>query len=224
VRRGQLSAARARGCVTADQLARETGASTVCGSCRPLLAELAEAPALAAPVPGRPSLLIASLAALTLGIAFLALNPLPFAESVQTGWAVDLLWRDGSWKKLTGFTLLGITAMGLSFSLRKRISRFKLGEFGYWRSVHAILGALTLAVLVTHTGFRLGHNLNFILMTNFLALALAGALAGSVTAAEQRLSRRNARRLRALWTSLHVVLFWPLPVLIFFHVLTAYYF
>jgi len=44
-----------------------------------------------------------------------------------------------------------------------------------------------IVALVTHTGFRLGQNLNFILMANFLALALAGALAGAVTALERRL-------------------------------------
>jgi nitrite reductase (NADH) large subunit len=108
--------------------------------------------------------------------------------------------------------------------LRKRIKRFTFGEFGHWRAVHAVLGALTLVVLVSHTGFRLGHNFNFVLMTNFLALALMGALAGAITALERRLQPASAKRLRAFWTGTHVAMAWPLPVLIFFHVLMAYYF
>jgi nitrite reductase (NADH) large subunit len=83
---------------------------------------------------------------------------------------------------------------------------------------------LTLVVLVSHTGFRLGQNLNFVLMTNFLAISLVGALAGGVTALERRLSGPAARRLRSVWTGAHVALTWPLPVLIAFHILAAYYF
>jgi nitrite reductase (NADH) large subunit len=81
-----------------------------------------------------------------------------------------------------------------------------------------------LVALVTHTGFRLGQNLNFILMTNFLALALVGALAGGVNALEARLAGPSARRVRAVWTGAHIALVWPLPVLIAVHVIAAYWF
>ncbi|MCI0535485.1 MAG: FAD-dependent oxidoreductase [Verrucomicrobiales bacterium] len=224
VRRGQLSAARAKGCATVDQLARATGASTVCGSCKPLLAELLGAPAVAARAAGRRWLLLASFAALAFVFLIFALRPVPLAETVQGGWKIDLLWRDGFMKRVTGFTLLGVTLISLLLSARKRVKRFNFGEFGLWRALHAGLGALTLVVLVTHTGFRLGHNLNFVLMANFLALALAGALTGGVTALERQLSPRNARRWRACWTGLHILLFWPFPVLVLFHALAAFYF
>jgi nitrite reductase (NADH) large subunit len=225
VNRGQLSAACADGCATVEQLARRTGASTVCGSCKPLLADLVGLPAQAVRVAGLKPLAIAAVVAIALVLAILFATPVPFANSVQLGLRkLDALWRETFWKQTTGFTLLGLALISLLLSLRKRIKRFTWGEFGHWRAVHAALGTVTLVVLVSHTGFRLGHNFNFVLMTNFLALALVGALTGGVTALERRLSGRAAKRLRSFWTGAHVAMAWPLPALVFVHVLMAYYF
>lgn len=225
VRRGVLSAACAEGCVTVEQLARRTGASTVCGSCKPLLAQLVGAPAWLNDVPGLKPLAGACAAALLLALAFFLVPPIAFADSVQSKLhQIDVLWRDGFWKQASGFTLVGLVVISLGLSLRKRIKRFTLGEFGHWRAVHAVLGTISLVALVTHTGFRLGNNFNFVLMLNFVALALVGALAGAITAAERRLSPAAAKRLRSFWTGTHIALAWPLPVLVGLHVVIAYYF
>lgn len=125
---------------------------------------------------------------------------------------------------MTGFTLVGVSLIGMALSLRKRIRRFSLGDFGHWRAVHGALGAETLMVLVTHTGLHLGANLNLLLMLNFLAVALTGALAGVVTALENRLQGVAAVWLRRSWTLLHILLVWPLPVLIFFHAFASYHY
>lgn len=225
VRRGALTAACAEGCVTVEQLARRTGASTVCGSCKPLLAEFLGAPAWLTPVAGLKLLAAASGAALLLTLTIFFAVPVPFAESVQAGLRkLDFLWREETWKQVTGFSLIGLALVSLLLSLRKRIKKFSWGEFGHWRAVHAVLGTLTLLALVSHTGFRLGHNFNFVLMTDFLVLALVGALAGVVTALERRLTAQSAKRLRSFWTGTHIAMAWPLPVLVAVHVLTAYYF
>lgn len=225
VRRGTLSAACARGCATVEQLAQATGASTVCGSCKPLLAQLAGVPVVAGPLPGVKWLLAGAGLALVIVAGIVLLPRVELADTVQGGWRLDSLWRDSFSRKVTGFTLLGLAVVSLLLSARKRLPRFSWGEVGVWRAVHAALGTLSLLALVTHTGFRLGQNLNFVLMLNFLALALLGALAGGVTALEHRLAGGPAaRRIRALWTGAHVALAWPLPVLVGFHVLSAYYF
>lgn len=225
VRRGQLTRACAAGCATVEQLTRQTGAASVCGSCRPLLAEFVGAPALLQPVAGLKLLGAACGAALLLALVMLWAAPIPFAASVQAGlWRWDLLWRDDFWKQVTGYTLVGLALVSLLLSLRKRIRRFTWGEFGHWRAVHAALGTITLVALVSHTGFRLGQHFNFVLMLNFLALALVGALAGAVTVWERRLSPVGAKRLRAFWTGTHIAMAWPLPVLVVIHVLMAYYF
>lgn len=224
IRRGVLSAACASGCKTVEQLADKTKASTVCGSCKPLLAELVGQQGAFAPVRGNGLLITVAVLALLLVTAIVLLKPIAFSQTVQTHTLADRLWTDTFTRQVTGFVVLGISVASLVFSLRKRIKRFTLGGFGWWRAAHATIGVLTLVALVTHTGFRMGQNLNRVLMFNFLALALLGALAGAVTALENRLDGPAARRLRAIWTWSHILLVWPLPVLLVFHVLASYYF
>lgn len=224
VRRSVLGQAMARGCTTVESLARCTGASTVCGSCKPLLAELVGAPVVVTAAKGWRPLLAASAFALLAALAIAWFKPLPVAGSVQGGWQLADFWHDGFLKQVTGWTLFGLCVVSLLLSLRKRLRWFTLGDFGWWRAAHGVVGVLTLLALISHTGFRLGHHLNFVLMTNFLALALLGALAGGVTALEAKLTGAAARRLRAVWTGAHTVLFWPLPALVLFHMLAVYRF
>ena len=225
VKLGEIHAACATGCATVEQLARRTGASSVCGSCKPLLAELLGAPATLRRVPGLKALLVVSATALVVALMVAFVQPIPFSDSVQGTWrGIDALWREPFWKQASGFTILGLALISLVFSLRKRIRTFAVGEFGHWRAVHATLGMLTLVALVSHTGFRLGQNFNFVLMLNFLALALVGGLAGLVTALERRLSAASGKRLRTFWNGAHVAMAWPLLALVLFHVQMAYYF
>jgi nitrite reductase (NADH) large subunit len=224
VRRAALTSACANGCSTVEQLARATGASTVCGSCLPWLAQLVGAPAVRMVLPGVNWLLRASIAAFVLALVIWLMRPIPVSETVQQRVRLETLWFGSLAKQITGFTLLGLTLLSLLLSLRKRFKRFTLGEVGHWRAIHAGLGVFTLLALVAHTGFRLGENLNFILMTNFLVLTLVGACAGAVNALEARLDGPAARRLRAVWTWGHVGLTWPLPMLVLAHVLVSYLF
>ncbi|MGH8678372.1 MAG: (2Fe-2S)-binding protein, partial [Burkholderiales bacterium] len=225
VTRGQLGSALATGCASAEALAAATGASTVCGSCRPLLAELAGG-ATAAREPARAwrPLLRLAVFALVVALAVLFAPALPYARSVEVAWQWDMLWRDNLWKQVSGYTVLLLIVLSLAMSLRKRWARFSFGDFPLWRVLHTALGALTLAALLAHTGGRLGSQLNLLLMSLFLALMLVGSLAGGVIALEHRLSPADGRRLRASWTWTHILLAWPVPALLIFHVLKTYYF
>ena len=228
INRGQLSAAIACGYCEIDQLSAATGASTVCGSCRPLLASLLGSPARQVEVVGWRSLLAASALAALLVIAYLFADPVPFAESVQTAWrAVDVLWRESFAKQITGFTLLGMSVIALLLSLRKRLNWFRFGDYGFWRSLHGILGLLTLVGFFVHTGLHLGSNFTFVLALVFLALNLLGSVTGVFAALESKLQGELAEKVR-LWrprlTRMHIWLFWPLPVLILFHVISVYYY
>jgi nitrite reductase (NADH) large subunit len=218
VTRGQLGRAMAAGCASAEALAAATGASTVCGSCRPLLAELAGATAPVSPVRGHKALIGACLGALVLALLALAFT-VPYPETVRQAW--DAVWREGAWKQASGFTVLGLSAAALVLSLRKRL--FSIGDFALWRVVHAVLAVLALVALAAHTGGRLGANLNLALTVSFLGVVVLGAVAGGIVALEHRLGAR-APRLRRTWTWAHLLLFWPVPVLLGFHVLKSYYF
>jgi nitrite reductase (NADH) large subunit len=228
VTRGELSAALTGGASSLDGLIAATGASTVCGSCRPLLAALVGVSDQSHEVAGWRALLVASVLALCVVAGYVAVEPMPFAETVSSGWhRFDVLWRDSFAKQVTGFSLLAITAMALLFSLRKRWSKLSIGDFGIWRSMHGILGLLTLVGFLVHTGLHLGSNLTLVLAFVFLAINLLGSATGVVAALESSCTGAAAlvvRRWRPRLTRMHIWLFWPLPVLVLFHVISVYYY
>ena len=220
VTRGELGRALAAGCASADALAAATGASTVCGSCRPLLAELAGSSLEIPSVRGSRVLAGAGAAALLLTL-LAVLFAIPYADTVQLAWTWDVLWRDSFWKQASGYAVLALSVAALAVSLRKRLVQW--GDFALWRVAHALLALLILGALAVHTGARLGANLNFMLMAAFLAVIGLGAVAGGVVALEHRLGARAAR-LRRGWTTAHLMVFWPVPVLLGMHVLKSYWF
>ncbi|MEO0762720.1 MAG: NAD(P)/FAD-dependent oxidoreductase, partial [Pseudomonadota bacterium] len=111
--------------------------------------------------------------------------------------------------------------------LRKRIRATRvLGSYDIWRLVHLGLGVSAVVVLFAHTGFRFGTNLNAALMTVFVVMLLAGAVAGLATGGEHRLRARGIGTAKApprgLPTWVHVLALWPLPLLVAAHVLSVY--
>jgi nitrite reductase (NADH) large subunit len=228
VTRGQLGRAVAQGADSIEALRRMTSASTVCGTCQPLLAELLDVKAVREPVGWARGLVwVSALALLTVMIA--ALVPAwPYTTSVQTVPRIDVAWIDGVWKQVSGFTLLGLSMVAAALSLRKRTRRRLLGSFDGWRAFHAAVGLALLGVLFAHTGFNLGHNLNFWLMASFLAITLLGAVAGAMTAIEHRIDDGVLKRFRTpprrITTWLHLIAAWPLPMLLLVHILTVYFY
>lgn len=224
VTRGALSAAIAGGCTQIEALMACTGASTVCGSCGPLLAELAGAGPVRTDTDGRRTVLLTAFLAVLAVAAFVLSPTIPAANSVDDPlYRLGTLWRDGFWKQVSGFTVLGLGVLGLSLSARKRIPRITLGQFGFWRALHAASGVAAILLLLLHTGLQTGERLNAWLLVDFLGLSLLGAVAAfSVTlpAGQSRLQRSLQRWL----TRTHLYLVWPLPALLGFHVLSVYYF
>lgn len=224
VTRGTLSAAIAAGARTVEALQAATNASTVCGSCRPLVAELAGQQATTARPDFARSIAVLSALALLIAAAILMLPSPGFRQSVQPSFQIDLLWTESLYKQVSGFTLLGLVFLAILLSLRKRARWLAFGTFGAWRLAHVALGAAVAAAVVVHTGLHLGENLNRYLMLTFLAVALLGAGSGAVIAFEQKLGRTGGARARKLSLWLHILACWPLPALLGFHILSVYYF
>ncbi len=219
---GALRAACASGCATRAALSAHTGAGSVCGSCEPLLDALAGEESAGMRTPAGSSLG----AAAALGLALVAVawfaGPVSMPDSVEEGLSFGVLWRDAWWKELSGFTLVGLSIASLGLSLRKRWKAIRFGTFGSWRLLHSVLGVATIVALGVHTGYRLGANLNAVLMICFSLLVALGSCAALVTSLEHRLPPGPAAALRRGWTAAHVFAFWPLPVLTTFHVLAVY--
>lgn len=229
IKRSQLTTACQQGCDTVEKLAEVTGASTVCGSCKPLLAKMVGTSEQAVEaVAGARGLLAASVGALLLVALIKLVGPIAFSESVTSPRGnLDFLWRDDFWKQVSGYSLLAITVMSLLFSLRKRIKRVRFGAFGTWRMAHATLGVVTLVGLFVHTGWHWGANLNFWLMSFFVGVNLIGGFTGLLASLEPRVTGESAilvRQWRPRMTLLHILIFWPLPMLIAAHIFSFYYY
>ncbi len=219
---GALQQARASGCHSVTALAQATRAGTVCGTCKPLLAQLVGGTLEKAQ--GAAGLLVVSLMALAVALAVIGIPDATVATSVQAqGW-FERVWNDKTWKQVTGFSLLGMVAIGLLMSLRKRLRWQWMGAFSGWRLLHGLLGMSCALLLVFHTGFHLGDNLNRLLMVTFLAVLVLGAMAGAVVSLAHRLPPASAAALQKTWSWLHILVTWPLPVLLVMHIVTVYYF
>ena len=222
ISRGALSEAIGSGATSLEALAQRTGASTVCGSCKPLLADLLGAGERhAARIPR--ALLVTSIAGGALATLAYVVS-LPYRTTVVSAWRWDLMWTDAFYKQVSGFSLLALGLLVSTLSLRKRIASFAWARFASWQLAHVALGLVVCVALAVHTGFRFGANLNFWLMFCFTGLLVAGGVSGIATAIAPCLRQRRARALRscALWT--HILLLWPLPALLGFHILKGYYF
>ena len=233
VNKGKIGQAMAQGACSLAQMQVATGASTVCGSCKPLVLDLLGGQQRLTRVNWSKGLLLTSTVSLLLAIAILFLPVISYTKSVQASllpsmdapvhW--DLLWRNGWVKQLTGYSILAFFAIGLLISLRKRLpSWLSLGRFDTWRFAHAGLGSLAVLVLVSHTGLRLGHGLNLWLMVCVTGLLLVGALSSLVVACEHRLKPGLSATLKRYFLWSHILLFWPVPVLLAWHIFKGYWF
>jgi nitrite reductase (NADH) large subunit len=226
VTKGEIVSVVNGGCNQVECVSAATGASSVCGSCLPLIQELlgTRADPESDKVKGFTPLLVTSTVAALLGLLILLAAPIPFSDSARVSIGIDQLWRDGLLKQISGFTLAGLSLIGALLTFRKRWKKIRFGDFANWRVVHTSLGMLALFSLMAHTGFRLGENINLYLMLSFLGIALSGVFSSSVVAARNHLGTFSARRWKQAADWLHILVLWPLPALLGMHILSVYYF
>jgi nitrite reductase (NADH) large subunit len=224
ITRGLLTLAMEQGHCDVNALKMQTTAGTGCGSCLPFLAELVGQPNSSPSVEGASKLTKTSITALLLLLLFVFMPALPPPDTLQDGWHIADLWLKNEWKQLSGYSLLVLSGITLLMSLRKRWRFFSYLSYPGWRVIHATVGMLGVFILMLHTGLALGHNLDRILLANFLLLTLFGAITSYLVVIEGSSTNTVVRRLKSLGYWGHVLLFWPLPVLLAFHIFSTYYF
>lgn len=228
VTKGAISDSITLGASTLDEVRTATSANSVCGSCKPLIHELlGQGEVKPEPVKWWKALLAISALGALIALSTLLLPRISLNDTyiVDDFW-FDL-WFDTIWKQYSGYTLLGLSVAAAIIGLRKRIGFLsKLGGYQAWRLVHLIIGFTAALVLVWHTGFRLGSNLNLFLMASFLITLIFGAVAGLITGGEHELKDRgfsaNNAKPRTIPMWVHIIAVWPLPVLIAVHILVVY--
>lgn len=208
--------------LSTSKLSNVTGAGTVCGSCKPLLVELVTGQGTSPSSNNKHLAILGSIALAAISIG--AFNgPIPMSTSVQQS-TVDVLWRESLYRQISGWTLLTICLCSLLLSLRKRSSLIRFGSFNSWRTLHAVLGVSALIFTGLHTGFRLGENINFLLMLSFLTTTTSGSVISFVMAIERTLPPSYSGWIKKISIATHIFLFWPWPILVFFHILSVYYY
>jgi nitrite reductase (NADH) large subunit len=218
VTHGMVRQAIAEGHTTIDRLRERTGASQACGSCGPLLASIVGASSAPSPVRKGQTLERVAVIATVLALASLVVPPIREGRPwLQRDWLDAFLFASG-WKQVSGYVALAIASFGSTLALRKRIRSFTFGKYETWQVIHALTGSAAAAVIVLHTGFRLGVRFNAVFMLIFSAVLASGAIIGALTSANSQ--SPLARGVRAT----HQLLVWLLPPLVAVHVLTVYYF
>lgn len=224
VTKGEICSAISAGKRSLPELQLATNAGSVCGSCRPLLAELLDAPVPNLVMRHARGIFVTSIVALLLIALAVFMPPAPISETVQTHWYWQTLWYDNFWKQVTGYSLLTLCLIATFLSLRKRWRRMTYGHVDHWRYLHSLVGVAALVLLVVHTGFRLGENLNLALTLVFLAATTTGSLVGVFMARNHHWTDLKLREHRKWWSRVHYALLWALPALIGYHILSVYYF
>lgn len=224
VTRGQLTGVIGSGVNTLADISHCTGASSVCGSCKPLVAQMLSADTkVEAPKWHRNLLIFGVLSTLAITVAMF-LPSIPYAESVQVIWQWDELWRSNLYKQVSGFALLGMSVIVVMMSLNKRIKKFSFLTFPFWRLVHVIVGFLTVLGLGVHSGYSIGSGVNSFLALCFVSLIVAGGLSSAMVAIEHKLDAVTSKKIKNRLVWLHILSFWPVPALLSVHVLKSYYF
>ncbi|MCH2176672.1 MAG: FAD-dependent oxidoreductase [Lentisphaeria bacterium] len=227
ISKGTILEVAERCCQNLDQLIEETEASTVCGSCKPLIEDLLGVEKRTRIKPDK-KLIASSIFAFILVFAIFTIPGIVSVQSVQGNeFKIWSFINNNFYAQISGFTLLGLTLIGLLLPARKRVPFLQFGSIHLWRFIHAFMGILSLTTLIIHTGFSFGDNLNAILMTSFCFLNVLGCFTGLAASFEffgLTIISARARQWRPIMTVLHIITFWPFPILITFHILQTYYF
>ncbi|MCM8525153.1 MAG: FAD-dependent oxidoreductase, partial [Lentisphaeraceae bacterium] len=227
ISKGQIISEINNGNTEFEQIKKCTGASTVCGSCEPLVKELCGQKVEPRNKPEK-TLLVFSFITLAAVLALVFTPVIWGGDSLSSDqYKITKFLTDSTVRMTSGFTLLGLTVLATLLSLRKRWKRLQFGKYKTWRLIHAAIGFFSIVILMAHSGFSAGKNINFMLFTLFSIINLFGFITGFASAFEffgmNRLSA-FCRRWKPQITFIHILAFWPLPVLLVFHIIQAFYF
>lgn len=224
VTRGELTHAISTGLSSIEEVTQKTAACSACGSCRPLISKMLSGSISSEPAVAARTLLISGMLSALAMIAVLLLPRIPYTETVQMVWQWDVLWRNNLFKQLSGFSLLGLSVVALILSLRKRIKKFSIFSFATWRVIHVVVGLLTVIGLAIHSGYGFGSGLNYFLAMSFVGILIAGGVSSAFVAVEHKLDAVLSRKIKSNLVWIHILTFWPFPVLLAMHVFKSYYF
>ena len=139
VTRGQINQSVQNGATSVAEVATACAAGSVCGSCKPLVAELLGDEVKPEAAEMQPVLAGIAVFALVMALLMILAPAIPYANSVQSQLSFQLpdfqwlnwnaLWLDGFAKQVTVLSVLGVLAMSLLVLPRKTLSKvYQIGR------------------------------------------------------------------------------------------------
>ena len=225
IRKKELTACIAKGCEKIETLSEQTGAGTVCGSCKPVMAELLGTPITEIKKTSSIPFWVGATTCL-LFLSLLLFTPsYTYATSVQdSNRYLEHYWLSSLWEQITGFTAFGLLFFSFVFSIKKKFPKMPFFSFSFWRTFHILLASLSLGVAWFHAGGSFGKGFNSSLMLLYTALQITGLLLTLHHALVGEPLTEKHRKLRQQFFQFHFYLSFPLPAFLLFHIFLAYYY
>jgi len=224
VTRGEIGSVVNAGYLTLESISEHTGAMQGCGSCKPVIAQLAgitDNQEIFSP--NHTTLLVTSFVALCLMMGmFLPSFSIPTSVQEQ-GFFAQLLF-DNFWQQVSGYSALSLIIISLPLLLNKHLKLLTFSSYDTWRLIHVIVIALAALILLIHTNMSMGHNFNFQVMTMFLITMISGTIISLLIYFEHSFFDFIVARLRVFWVRLHILLVSLFCVFIALHITSVYYF
>ena len=163
------------------------------------------------------ALMLGSLITLVFAVLFFIMPPYQTPASVKS-----INWMALFPGEYSGYGILGLGVIGLLISLPRRYDWVRKFDSGTFRLIHVWLGGLALILLFLHTGFSMGSIHTIILMICFLALFIMGSAAGITISLQDKFSPAQTYSYKKGFKWIHIIVSWPLPVLLLTHILSTY--
>ncbi len=226
VTRGQIGNAVESGHLSLESISENTGAMQGCGSCKPIIAQLAGlVDKEEINPPSHHTLLLLALSVLSLFLmAGLFFPSFSVPESTDNPNFLSSLLFDNFWRQVSGYITLTLIILSLGLLVNKRLKTLKFSSYDTWRIVHVAFIALSCISLLFHTNMASGENFNFQVMLIFLITLINGVLLSVLIYFEHGFFDFLVAKLRVFWMKLHIFLFSVFIVFIALHITTVYYF
>ncbi|MCI5167150.1 MAG: hypothetical protein D3903_13905 [Candidatus Electrothrix sp. GM3_4] len=226
VTRAQLSTAVSKGNHTVEELSGQTGAGQSCGSCIPLLAQIAGTPESACTLNSSSSgfgFFLLSFFAILLPI-FTAFSGVPVPMSVLEQKTLPVLLQHASFQQFSGYTVLFFLLLTFVLTINKRFNRLNFFHYIIWRTVHVLVAVLAGMALLLHTNFSTGRGFFLQMMLLFLMITLTGGVLSTAIALEKSFFSAIVRKSRYFLLKIHWMFVTFFFAYVLMHIVACYYF
>ncbi len=222
--RNEIDQAIASGHKTLTSISEQTGAMQGCGSCKPIVSQLAKLTVSEIVLPpSHKPLMLTSLVVVILTLMLLLPTLSMPQHSSEVGIISTLLFSHFG-QQLSGYTILGLLILSLTLVVNKRLQWGRFVSYEYWRVLHVGLILAATLIVLFHSHLTIGINFNFQLMMLFILTLFSGLFISLLVYYEHGFFDFIILKIKRFWLRLHIFIVSVLFVYIAVHITSVYYF